>query len=123
MPRFITALAIGVLLYAIQAPAQQVGPNGSLLGGEKAGHQAELVLEPTQVTVYLLEKGKLHDTSGSKICVVILQAGKTVTVDLVDQQGKKLVGKLDAPVEAGAVAVVTGRDRHGDAISARFITK
>ena len=55
--------------------------------------------------------------------VVIQQSGKTTTVDLADQQGKRLTGKLDAPIERGAIVVVTGKDKHGDVISARYVIK
>ena len=113
---------IVVLLYAVQASAQEkLGPHGGLLGAASGGHQAELVLGPTEVTVYILEKGKVHETTGAKLRVVIQQSGKTAIVELVDEQGKRLVGKLAAPIMKGAIVVVTGRDRHGDIISGRFV--
>jgi hypothetical protein len=113
-----------VLLYAIQAFAQEkLGPHGGLLGAASGGHQAELVLGPTEVTVYILEKGKAHETAGAKMRVVIQQSGKTATIDLADQQGKRLTGKLDTPIEKGAIVVVTGKDKHGDVISARYVIK
>ena len=105
----------------MQVAAQQMGPNRGLLGAPSGDHQAELVLSPSEVTVYILEKGKLHETTGAKMRIVIQQAGKTTTVELTDQQGKRLTGKLDAPIEKGAIVVVTGRDKHGDVISARYV--
>src|SRR5262245_46801393 len=82
----LTALAV-LSAYAF---AQQIGPNGGLVSG-KSGHQTELVLSPTELTVYLIDGGKTHDPTGTKIRAVIQQAGKTTTVNLVDQQGKKMV--------------------------------
>ena len=52
---------------------------------------------------------------------MIQQAGKNVSVDFVDVGGKKLVAKLVAPLEKGAIVVVTGKDHHGDAVSARYV--
>ena len=37
-------------------------------------------------------------------------AGKTTTINLADQDGKKLVAKLPAPLDKGAIVVVTGKD-------------
>ncbi len=120
MPRALAFLALVLSLsYAV---AQQAGPNGGLVAG-KGGHQTELVLSPTEVTVYLIDHGKSHDTSGTKVRAVIQHGGKTTSVNLVDQQGKKLVGKLDAPIEKGAVVVITGKDHHGNSISARYTIK
>ena len=81
------------------------------------------MLSPTEITVYLLEGGKSHKSTGTKVRAVILQGGKTTTVNLVDQEGKKLTGKLGAPVEKGAIVVITGKDHHGDVISARYTIK
>ena len=61
-----------VLLYAIQASAQEkLGPHGGLLGAASGGHQAELVVGPTEVTVYILEKGKVHESTGAKMRVIV----------------------------------------------------
>ena len=51
------------------------------------------------------------------------QGGKTKTINLADQQGKRLVGKLDAPLEKGAIVVLTGKDHHGDQFNARYVIK
>jgi hypothetical protein len=123
MRRAAAALISLALLCSVHAFGQQLGPNGGLLGAPSGEHQAELVLSPTEVTVYILEKGKVHDTAGAKMRVVIQQSGKTRTIDLADQQGKRLTGKLDAPIEKGAIVVVTGKDKHGDIISGRYVIK
>jgi hypothetical protein len=102
--------------------AQQTGPNGGLVGGTGA-HQTELVISPTELTVYLIEDGKVQETAGANFRAVVQQGGKTETINLVDQQGKRLIGKLYAPVEKGAVVVLTGKDKHGDQFSARYSIK
>ena len=87
------------------------------------GHQTELVVSPTELTVYLLENGKPHDSKGTNMRAVIQQSGKTATVNFVDQQGKKLVAKLPAPLDKGAIVVLTGKDHHGDQFNARYVIK
>jgi hypothetical protein len=87
----------------------------------KGSHKAELIVTPTELTVYLLEDGKVHDSKGTTVRAVIQQAGKTTTVNFVDQKGEKLVAKLPAPLAKGAVVVVTGKDHHGDQFNARYV--
>jgi hypothetical protein len=123
MRRVVAAFISVALICSVRAFAQQLGPNGGLLGAPSGDHQAELVLSPAEVTVYILEKGKVHDTTGAKMRIVIQHSGKAKTIDLTDQQGKRLTGKLDAPIEKGAIVVVNGRDKHGDVISARYVIK
>jgi hypothetical protein len=121
-PASILATA-GFLAAAGAAFAQGTGPNGGLLGGSGV-HQTELVVSPTEVTVYLLEDGKPHESKGASVRAVIQQGGKTATLDLADHQdGKKLVAKLPAPLEKGAVVVVAGKDGHGDRFNARYVIK
>jgi hypothetical protein len=114
-----TLLALSVTA-AQPSLAQNTGPNGGLLAG-KGDHQTELLVSPTELTVYILDHGKVHDTKGVKVRAVIQQAGKTTSVDLVAADGKKLVGKLPAPIGKGAIVVLTGKDEHGDVISARYV--
>jgi hypothetical protein len=102
-----------------QALAQERGPNGGLLSQKSGDHQVELLVSPNQITV--LEKGKAHGTTGAILRAVVAHAGKTATVPLVQQNGKRLVGKLDAPLAKGATVLVTGQDQHKHAISGRFV--
>ena len=80
-------------------------------------------MSPTELTVYLLEDGKPHESKGTTMRAVVQQGGKTKTINLADQQGKRLVGKLDAPLEKGAIVVLTGKDHHGDQFNARYVIK
>ena len=114
--------ALGLVTTASVLLAQEKGPNGGLLGGTGA-HKTELVMSPTQLTVYLLEDGEVHESKGSTFRAVVQQGGKTKTINLTDEQGKRLVGELDAPLEKGAVVVLTGKDSHGDSFNARYVIK
>ena len=114
--------AAGLLAASGYVLAQQTGANGGLLGGT-GGHQMELVVSPTDLTVYLLEGGKPHETKGTNMRAVVQQLGKTTTINFVDQGGRKLVAKLPAPLDKGAIVVLAGSDHHGDRLNARFVIK
>jgi maltose-binding protein MalE len=116
------AVLTALMLAAIPAAfAQKTGPNGGLLAGKEGGHQTELVVSPTELVVYVIDHGKVHDSKGIKIKAVVQEAGKTATIDLVPADGKKIVGKLTAPLGKGAIVVLTGKDDHGDVVSARYV--
>jgi len=119
--RMILALFFALLLVPA-AYAQKTGPNGGLLAG-KEGHETELVVTPTELTVYIIDHGKVHSTKGVSLRAIIQQGGKSTTVPLADVGNTKLVGKLDAPLAAGAIVVITGKDDHGDVLSARYTIK
>jgi hypothetical protein len=112
---------VALLGTAMPALAQTKGPHGGMVAAGKEGHQTELVVRGTEVTVYLLHEGQTHESTGTSLRAVIQQSGKTTTVSLVDQGGERLVGKLAAPLAKGAIVVLTGKDHHGHAISARYV--
>jgi len=116
------AAILAFLASAAPTSAQKAGPNGGLVGGT-GNHQTELVVSPTELTVYLLENGKPHESTGASMRAVIQQSGKTTTLAFADQKGEKLVAKLPAPLEKGAIVVLTGKDHHGDLFNARYVLK
>jgi len=123
MPRKLAGLIAGLALLAWAASGlAQTGPNGGMVAGA-GSHKTELVVGPTELTVYLLEDGKPHESTGTTMRAVIQQAGKTTTVDFADQAGKKLVAKLPAPLGTGAIVVISGKDHHGDRFNARYVIK
>jgi cytochrome c-type biogenesis protein CcmE len=91
--------------------------------GGASHHKAELVVSPTDLTVYLLEDGKPHESTGTTMRAVIQQSGKSTTLNFTDQDGKRLVAKLPAPLGKGAIVVLTGKDEHGDPFNARYVIK
>ena len=78
-------------------------------------------MSPTELVVCVIDKGTVHESKGIKIKDVVREAGKTATIDLVPADGKKMVGKLAGPLGKGAIIVLTGKDDHGDVISARYV--
>jgi hypothetical protein len=119
--RMILALLFAVMLIPA-AHAQKTGPNGGLVVG-KGGHETELVVTPTELTVYIIDHGKVHSTKGVNLRAIIQQGGKSTTVPLVDVGGTKLTGELKVPIAPGAIVVITGKDDHGDVLSARYTIK
>lgn len=109
-----------LLAMAGLAHAQKTGPNGGLVAGT-GSHQTELVTSATELIVYILQDGKAHDSKGVSLRAVVQEGGKTTTVNLADQGGAKLVGKLSAPLGKGAIVVLTGKDDHGSQINARYV--
>jgi hypothetical protein len=123
MPSRLALLIAGLAILAWVAPGlAQSGPNGGLVAGT-GSHKTELVVGQTDLTVYLLEDGKPHDSKGTTMRAVIQQTGKTTTLDFTDQDGKKLVAKLPAPLGKGTIVVLSGKDHHGDRFNARYVIK
>ena len=121
--RLITVLITAGLLASVQpAFAQKAGPNGGKLAG-KDGHETELVLSPTEITIYLIDNGTVEPTKGAVVQALMQVAGVTTTVQLVDADRKKLIGKLASPLTSGAIVVISGKDDHGHAISSRYVTE
>jgi len=120
MLRKFAAIAGVFALLATGTLAQTKGPNGGMLAGS-GHHKAELVVSSTELTIYLIEDGKPHDTTGTALRAIVQQAGKSKTISLSDQGGKRLVGKLEAPLAKGAIVVVTGKDDHGGQLNARYV--
>jgi hypothetical protein len=119
--KLIAAVAsLGLLLASPAFAQQKTGPNGGMVAG-KDGHETELIVSPAELTVYILEDGKVHSTKGTKVKAVVQQDGKVTPVELKDADGKKLVGKLAAPLAKGAIVVLTGKDDHGHSISSRYV--
>lgn len=112
--------ATALLAWGHPATAQKVGPNGGLLAG-KAGHETELVVSATELTVFIVDGGNAHGSKGVKLAAVVQQGGKNTTIVFKAADDKKLVAKLSEPLAKGAIVVLTGKDDHGDAISVRYV--
>jgi hypothetical protein len=123
MTRKLGILVAGLAMLALAVPGlAQSGPNGGMVAGA-GSHKTELVVGQADLTVYLLEDGKPHESKGTTMRAVIQQSGKTTTVDFADQDGKKLIAKLPAPLDKGAIVVLSGKDHHGDRFNARYTIK
>lgn len=120
MRKTILGLAL-VATFGLASPvlAQTKGPNGGLVSGEK-GHAVELITGSTEITVYLLDDGKVEAPKGATVRAVIQDGSKNETVTLT-VDGNKLVGKLNAPLNKGARVVISGKDGAGHTVQGRFV--
>lgn len=120
LKKSIFMLALATMLAVQPAAAQSLGPNGGLLAGP-AGHQTELVVGATELTVFLIDHGKPHSAKGVTIRAIVQQGEQKTTLTFERVGDTKLVAKLAAPLAKGAIVVLTGKDDHGDAISSRYV--
>ena len=116
------AIILIMLATTTAVHAQQAGPNGGMVEG-KPGHEIELVVSPSELTVYVEHDEKAHGAQGASLRAIVQAGGKTTTVPLESIDHSKHVGKLRAPLPKGAIVVVTGKDEHGDVVSARYTIK
>lgn len=100
--------------------AQRPGPNGGMVAGS-ADHQVELVVAPSEISVYLLDDGKVTSVQGANVRAVVQDAGRTINVALSASGPNRLAGRLEAPLAKGARVVISGRDGHNHSVSARFV--
>lgn len=97
------------------------GPNGGALV-DVEGHHVEFVPSAGELTFYLTgEKDAPIASAGSKVKAIVQENGKTAQVELAAVEPNKLVGKLAAPLSAGAKVVVTGALADGHSLQARFV--
>lgn len=114
-------LAVQMVLFGLPVMAQTAGPNGGMMVA-KDGHETELIVSPSELTVYLHASGKPEGVNGAKLRAVIQEAGKNSTTTFAIE-GQKLVAKLAAPLAKGAVVVITGTDSDGHVISSRYVIR
>ncbi|MDX2264762.1 MAG: hypothetical protein NW215_07300 [Hyphomicrobiales bacterium] len=116
----VIAAALGGLVGAASAHEVAKGPNGGKVA-DVSGHHLEFVPTSTEVIIYASDEAdKPIATAGSKGRIIIQTVGKTIQVQLVPSEPNKLVGKLDAPLSAGTVAVVSTTFADGHGAQARF---
>ena len=112
----------GVLLVPGIARAQRApGPNGGLVVVAD-GHPVELLVQGLDLTVFLSEEeGRPAPSRGASGRVVVQSGGQTATVALAPAEPNRLVGRLAAPVAAGARMVFSGAMADGHRVQARFV--
>lgn len=96
------------------------GPNGGQVVVAD-GHPIELLVEGLGVTLFLNgENGRPAPSRGASGRVVVQAGGQTATVALAAAEPNRLVGRLAAPLAAGARLVFTGSMADGHRIQARY---
>ncbi|MDX2264110.1 MAG: hypothetical protein NW215_03970 [Hyphomicrobiales bacterium] len=118
--RILVLLATLTLAAPLGAHELAKGPNGGKVV-DVAGHHLEFVPSVSEITIYATDEAdKPIATEGSKGRAVIQNAGKTSQKDLKPVEPNKFVGKLDAPLIPGAVAVISITFSDGHAAQGRF---
>ena len=119
----LAASALGLALaLASPALAQKAGKHGGQTAVVAGHHDAELVIEPTKVVLYLTNHGKPLSAKDNAIKVTIQDGPKKSEIKL-KVESDHLVGPLDAPVNKGAIVLLSGKTEDGHGVSARFTVK
>jgi len=120
---FLVAGALG-LAVALAGPAlaQKAGKHGGQTAVVAGHHDAELVIEPTKLVLYLSNHGKPLSAKDNAIKVTIQDGAKKSEIKL-KVETDHLVGQLDAPLNKGAIILLSGKTEDGHGVSARFTAK
>lgn len=110
------------LLHAHDDSKPLAPQHGGQLVEDANHHSVELVLDGTSIAFHLREHAEPLDLAGSNFKAIVQTDAGTRTLDLAID-GSALRGSLDAPLPKGSRVVLTGKDGHGDAIQARFVTE
>ena len=113
------AIALGLAGTAIAQKAAKHGGQTAVVAGH---HDAELVISPTALTLYLTNHGKPLVPADNAIKATIQEGNKKTEV-LMKAEGEKAVASLAAPLPKGAIVVLTGKISGGHGMTARFTAK
>lgn len=83
-------------------------------------HGVEMVAAADVLTFHLTEEHKPMDLAGAQFKAVVQMDAGTAAINLAIE-GSTLKGALKTPLPAGAKIVLSGKDRHGHALQARFV--
>jgi hypothetical protein len=112
------SLAISGAALAQKAAAPKHGGQTAVVAGH---HDAELVLKPDALVLYLSNHGKPLVPADDAIKATIQDGGKTTVLPL-KVEGDHVTAKLDAPLNKGAIILLAGKVG-GHGMSARFVAK
>lgn len=121
--KLLTVAFLG-LSVAVSAPAhaQKAGKHGGQTAVVAGHHDAELVIEPTRLVLYLTNHGKPLSAKDNAIRATIQEGGRKSEIKLTVEKDH-LVGPLAAPLQKGAVILLSGKTEDGHGVSARFTVK
>ena len=119
-------LTLGILgaTLALSAPAiaQKVGKHGGQTAVVAGHHDAELVIEPTRLVLYLTNHGKPLSAKDNAVRATVQEGGKKTEIKLSVEKDH-LVGSLPQPLKKGAIVLLSGKTEDGHGVSARFTVK
>lgn len=119
----LTTVLLGLTL-AVAGPAlaQKTGEHGGQTAVVAGHHDAELVIEPTRLVLYLTNHGKPLSAKDNAIKATVQDGGAKAEIKLT-VEGDHLVGPLSAPLNKGAIILLSGKTEDGHGVSARFTVK
>ena len=114
-------LGLAVVLSS-PALAQKVGKHGGQMAVVAGHHDAELVIEPTRLVLYLTNHGKPLSAKDNAVRATVQDGGKKMEIKLTVEKDH-LIGPLAEPLKKGAIILLSGRTEDGHGVSARFTVK
>ncbi len=114
-------LGLAVVLSS-PALAQKVGKHGGQMAVVAGHHDAELVIEPTRLVLYLTNHGKPLSAKDNAVRATVQDGGKKMEIQLTVEKDH-LVGPLAEPLKKGAIVLLSGKTEDGHGVSARFTVK
>jgi len=119
-------LTLGILsatlALSVPALAQKVGKHGGQTAVVAGHHDAELVIEPTRLVIYLTNHGKPLSAKDNAVRATVQERGKKTEIKLTVNHDH-LVGPLPQPLQKGAIVLLSGKTEDGHGVSARFVVK
>lgn len=116
-----TILGVAVTL-SIPAVAQKAGKHGGQTAVVAGHHDAELVIEPTRIVLYLTNHGKPLSAKDNAVRATVQEGGKKSEIKLTVEKDY-LVGPLSQPLQKGAIILLSGKTEDGHGVTARFTVK
>ena len=110
------------MISATPALAQKVGKHGGQTAVVAGHHDAELVIEPTRLVLYLTNHGKPLSAKDNAVRATVQEGGKRTEIKLTVEKDR-LVGSLAQRLQKGAVILLSGKTEDGHGVSARFTVK
>lgn len=117
------AATLGLAIVASTAAlAQKIGKHGGQTAVVAGHHDAELVIEPTRLVLYLTNHGKPLSARDNAIKATVQEGGKKTEIKLTVEKDH-LVGSLAQLLPKGAIILLSGKTEDGHGLSARFTVK
>jgi len=119
----VMSAALGLAIMAsTPVLAQKIGKHGGQTAIVAGHHDAELVIEPNRLVLYLTNHGKPLSAKDNAIKATVQESGTKTEVKLtVDKD--LLVGSLAQPLPKGAIILLSGKTEDGHGVSARFTVR
>jgi hypothetical protein len=119
---FMVAMLSLAVVASTASLAQKIGKHGGQTAVVAGHHDAELVIEPTRLVLYLTNHGKPLSAKDNAIKATVQVGGKKTEIKLT--VGKDhWVGSLAQPLPKGAIILLSGKTEDGHGVSTRFTAR